>query len=213
MKSESGRRINVYGAKYVGSERFFSYAHQLSTVVSLQPESVLEVGVGNRITCETLRLLGIRVTTLDLDGSLEPDLTASVLEIPAEDGSFDVAVCCQVLEHLPFSEVGPALAELKRVTRRGLVLSVPDQTRSLDFSFRIPSLDSKRFNIPVPFPLKTKLPAKHREWMGHHWELGVRGSELVNLNEKIQEAGWVTARRWRVPENPWHHFFLLEAVV
>lgn len=52
----------------------------------------------------------------------------SLLELPFEAGSFDRALCLDVLEHLHFSEQPAALAELFRVLRPGgeLLVSVPN---------------------------------------------------------------------------------------
>jgi 2-polyprenyl-3-methyl-5-hydroxy-6-metoxy-1,4-benzoquinol methylase len=48
---------------------------------------------------------------------------ASVLDLPFDSGEFDVVLCMEVLEHL--DQPGAALAELTRVARTALVLSVP----------------------------------------------------------------------------------------
>ncbi len=49
----------------------------------------------------------------------------SLLALPFPDNSFDVTLCMEVLEHLTVPEQG--LAELRRVTRRFLLLSVPNE--------------------------------------------------------------------------------------
>jgi SAM-dependent methyltransferase len=49
----------------------------------------------------------------------------SVYDMPFEDGSFDLVLCLEVLEHL--REPQAALAELARVSGRDLVVSVPDE--------------------------------------------------------------------------------------
>lgn len=43
----------------------------------------------------------------------------SVLALPDADDSFDIAVCNDVLQHLPTDDAVPALIELRRVTRPG----------------------------------------------------------------------------------------------
>lgn len=48
-----------------------------------------------------------------------------LLELPFPNHSFDLVVCMEVLEHLDHPEKG--LAELCRVSRRWLLLSVPDE--------------------------------------------------------------------------------------
>jgi SAM-dependent methyltransferase len=54
--------------------------------------------------------------------------TGSLTELPFADGSFDRALCLDVLEHLTFEEQPRALAELFRVLKSGgdLLVSVPN---------------------------------------------------------------------------------------
>ena len=49
----------------------------------------------------------------------------SIESLPFADGSFDVVLCLEVLEHVP--EPDAALAELARVCHDRIVLSVPDE--------------------------------------------------------------------------------------
>jgi 2-polyprenyl-3-methyl-5-hydroxy-6-metoxy-1,4-benzoquinol methylase len=101
------------------------------------PESVLDVGCGEGVlTVEWAdRLSGGRVVGIDLD---DPKLGAEWerrarpnLEFRAEeatslsfgDGEFDMATAIEVLEHLPEPEA--TLAEMVRVARRWLLVSVP----------------------------------------------------------------------------------------
>jgi 2-polyprenyl-3-methyl-5-hydroxy-6-metoxy-1,4-benzoquinol methylase len=53
--------------------------------------------------------------------------TASAIELPFDDGSFDTVVCWEVLEHLPLRSEGRAFREIFRVLRPGgaLYLSTP----------------------------------------------------------------------------------------
>jgi len=57
---------------------------------------------------------------------LDPFITqreASIYDLPYPDKSFDLVVCCEVLEHLEKPRQG--LAELARVARRNVILSTP----------------------------------------------------------------------------------------
>ena len=105
---------------------------------------------------------------------LEPDLVGSVTQIPASNDSFDVSLCCQVLEHLPFEQFIPPLKELRRVTRNVLVMSLPDQSPYFYVKFLLPK--SIGFNWEFSRP-KLRLPVLSREGSGqcgHFWEIGLQ---------------------------------------
>ena len=101
------------------------------------PRSILDVGCGEGVlTSEwAMRLDGGRIVGIDLD---DPKLKAEWearrrpnLEYRAEeatslsfdDGEFDMAAAIEVLEHVPDPEA--TLAEMARVARRHLLVSVP----------------------------------------------------------------------------------------
>jgi len=95
----------------------------------------LEVGCGEGVIADNLTRRFGEVVALDLpDAGLRADwrayrgprfLHANAHELPFADDLFDVVVAAEVLEHLPDPELG--LAEMARVGRRHLVLSVPHE--------------------------------------------------------------------------------------
>ncbi len=111
-----------YSLQYLRGGRVFSFAHQIDSVLAFEPRSVLEVGVGSGVVTAALRAAGIQVTTLDIQPELKPDLVGSVTDVPAPPDSFDVVLCCQVLEHLLFNQLSDALVELSRVSRQAVIL-------------------------------------------------------------------------------------------
>lgn len=197
-----------YSMDYVCGDRIHSFAHQLLQILRLEPASVLEIGVGAGIVTGVLRQLGIPVTTMDIEFSVEPDIVASVTSMPIDDGGFDVGLCCQVLEHMPFDMFGEALNELHRVVKRALVLSLPDVSRYLEFSCYLPRFGRRRWACNLPRFRRRKMPAERLEVMGHYWEIGFDGYPLTNVLAEAQSAGWRCEKTWRVPELPWHRFFL-----
>ena len=107
-----------------------------TAIVTLRPDSILDVGCGEGIVTERLATvsgaatIGVDLDTEALTGhwrrrasdrvSFEP---ASAYALPFEDQSFDCVCALEVLEHL--ERPRDALAELARVARRALLLSVP----------------------------------------------------------------------------------------
>lgn len=127
-----------YSLDYFRDGRVFSYAHQIDSVLSFEPKSVLEIGIGIGMVTAALRSVGIKVITLDYQEELKPDIITSVTQIPLEENSIDVSLCCQVLEHLPFDMFESAVRELARVSSKGVVLSLPDITPHYEIRLRLP---------------------------------------------------------------------------
>ena len=78
---------------------------------------VLDVGCGSKPYRELFARYASAYVGVDPVESVHADLQGSVEALPVEDGSFDLVLCSQVLEHC----VDPALAvrELSRVTAAG----------------------------------------------------------------------------------------------
>lgn len=133
-------------------ERFISYWHQIHEIISLEPKKVLEVGIGNGFVTRYLRANGWNVTTLDIVSELGPDVAGSVLSLPFSDTAFDVIACFEVLEHLPYEDFTKALEELRRVSQRHLILSVPDHTAVYRVNIELPRMKPIKRLIPHPFP-------------------------------------------------------------
>jgi SAM-dependent methyltransferase len=199
-----------YRHEYLRDGRLFSYAHQVDTVLLLEPRKVLEIGVGTGLIAAALRHLGIEVVTLDAQEQLSPSLVASVTDIPLADGAVDVSLCCQVLEHLPFSEFEGVLRELRRVTVTGLVLSLPDVTRGAGVMWSRPPRKRPRLGqVSWPRFRPPRIPTQRLEVAGHYWEIGYRGFSLRQVSKGIRSSGWNVERSWRVFEKPWHRLFFL----
>lgn len=88
---------------------------------------VLDAGCGEGVLVdEYAGLLDIR--GVDANYSSARVSTGSITRLPFDDGTFDCALCLDVLEHLTFADQPPAFAELYRVLRSGgeLLVSVPN---------------------------------------------------------------------------------------
>ncbi len=64
-----------------------SFAHQLNFIHSMSPKSAIEIGLGNGFVSSYLRRVGVPITTVDINPSLEDDICASVAEVGAPYGS------------------------------------------------------------------------------------------------------------------------------
>ena len=114
--------------------RFFSRIRD--AVSEAAPVTVLDAGCGEgELMRRGVLSSGLRVTSMDLrpealalfrSHTAQRDLVcASVVALPFADRSMDTVLCLEVLEHLERPEL--ALAELARVARRSVILSVPHE--------------------------------------------------------------------------------------
>lgn len=191
---------------YDSKERFASYWHQIEAVLRNGFTSVLEIGPGNGFVTDYLRKSGVHVSTMDIEPGLLPDLVGSVLEIPMESNAVEAVLCSQVLEHLSFEDFSPALREIRRVVRRGAVVSLPDSSHYLKLEASALFRARLRFLLPLPFlpaPRKVRVPREHM------WEIGVRGYPVSRITQVMRAAGWEVRRNHRLYDNEFHRFFEL----
>jgi SAM-dependent methyltransferase len=88
---------------------------------------VLDAGCGEGVLVDEYHRR-LRIEGVDPNYGSERVRTGSLMALPCADGSFDRALCLDVLEHLTFEQQPVALAELFRVLRSGgeLLVSVPN---------------------------------------------------------------------------------------
>lgn len=109
----------------------------MSVIKPLKPLKVLDVGCGEGFTLKKLEEKRIGKTNTGVDNSISaikigkklyPELNLSrgdIYKLDFSDNEFDLVICTEVLEHLEFPE--RAVEELKRVSRKNIVFSVPNE--------------------------------------------------------------------------------------
>lgn len=197
-----------FNNSYDTKERFCSYWHQIDEIMSLGPDRVLEIGIGNGFVTRCLKEKGVNVKTLDIVHSLKPDIMGTVLEIPLANKVFDVISCCEVLEHLPYADFTEALREIHRVCIKYAILSLPDISTVYRFNVELPKIRPIKKLIPHPFPR----PVRHIFDGEHHWEIGKREYPPERIKRDIERTGFCIRKSYRVFEYYYHRFFKLEKV-
>lgn len=193
-------------SSYVEQRRWASYWHQIDEVLRVKPANCLVIGPGDGIVGDILRTFDVTVVTSDIDAALGPDLVADVRHLPVEDAAFDVVLCCQVLEHLPFDQLGVCLDEIARVSRGSAVVSIPHKGRTWELAVTVAPL--LRLHRSGKLPARTE----HRFDGQHYWELGARNYPRERVAAVFTERFRI-AREFQVLANPFHHFFVLEKTV
>lgn len=137
----TGNHHPKYGGKKTNpligmlTRRFVRQLDQLIEQVSPTPTRVLDVGCAEgTIARRVAQLTGATVTGFDLaDPSIEaawvngpgPLVTGDAHHLPFEDNAFDLVLGLEVLEHV--GDPHQVLAEMVRVAKRPLILSVPNE--------------------------------------------------------------------------------------
>jgi ubiquinone/menaquinone biosynthesis C-methylase UbiE len=135
--------VKVYKqTKYTSNNRLVQFLNRVylrnitALVQRAQPRRLLDVGCGEGVVLRHLdrHLRGVRVVGLDVDGTglrvaqsqnSVSLVQSSVYALPFATGSFDLVLCCEVLEHV--DDPDAALAELARVSSQRVLLSVPNE--------------------------------------------------------------------------------------
>jgi SAM-dependent methyltransferase len=189
---------------YMTKPRWNSVWHQIEEVRRLDPKRVLEIGPGPGLFKAVARLFGLEVETLDLDPELRPDHVASATALPFADGSFDAVCAFQMLEHLPYEMSLKAFAEMARVSRRHVIVSLPDSRPVWHYRLHVPGRGP--WDVFVPRPSWRGTPEHHFNGE-HYWEIGKRGYALSRIVGDMS-ARIPMLRTYRVLENPYHRFLL-----
>ena len=191
---------------YDSKRRFSSYWHQINEIITIGPDKILEVGVGSGFVRMYLMNKKIDVITLDILFELIPDIVGDVIRLPFKKNSFDAVSCCEVLEHMPYSMFIIALKELNRISKRHILLSIPDSTPVYRINLELPKLKPVKKLIPHPMP-RSKYHNFDNE---HFWEIGKKGYSLKKIKSDINLIGFEIVKTYRIFEYYYHRIFLLE---
>jgi SAM-dependent methyltransferase len=196
-------------ADYDQLKQFISYYYQVRLIRQTQVRRLLEIGIGSKTLSDYLSRRNIEVVTCDINPALEPDYVADIRRLPFADGSFELIAAFEILEHLPWSEVPSALSELRRVSSRYVILSLPIFTAYFEMVLRFPLIQKifRRqyldFFIRFPFAFFRKCSP------GHEWEIGLRGYPLRKIRNELKTQFHIV-KEVRPIMQPLHRFFVLE---
>jgi SAM-dependent methyltransferase len=189
---------------YVNLARWTSYWHQITETLAFAPKTVLVIGVGDNIVGKILASQGIKVYTFDFDAALHPDFVGNLTDIHQvlHGNQFDVVLCCQVLEHLPYENFEPVLQQLKLIAGH-VIISLP--------------YSAIKYKIEIKFPVikQVKLPVYiHKFWRTitfqgeHYWEIGQGAYTKRKISNSIKRF-FTIKKRFIAPYNQYHLFFIL----
>jgi len=147
---------------------------------------------------------GLQVLTLDLDKQVRPDILGCLKNIPLRTGSIDCVLAAEVLEHIPYEQFAIALAELKRVTRSHVIITLPAPFVGVSALCNFPHLEPKGVFFGLPYRVT------HNYNGEHYWELGKRGFGIRYVRRVILEQGFNIVREFRPAPSLYCYFFVLK---
>ena len=182
---------------YYTEKRIVHQWFQVHLLSSITAKRILEVGPYLGLVTAMLASAGYEVTTFDVTdqpppvgarGHIQGDLTA--LE-PARIRGFDAILCCETLEHLPWSRVGGVLQALAASGSPYLVMSVPYEGAQIGWSFyaNAHTVRHRLFTRWLRFLKRFRIKS-HTDIDAHKWEVGYKGYSIAALKEKVANSGW-----------------------
>jgi hypothetical protein len=173
---------------------------------ALNPESILIIGVGDNITGKILISQGIDVYTFDFDKELNPDFVGNITNIDEvlQGKHFDVILCCQVLEHLPYDNFEKILWKLK-LFADNVIISLPYSPICFEVNIKAPRIGYCKIKINIHcFFRKFK-------WDGeHYWEIGYKGYTKRKIRKSITKV-FNIKKQFVAKYNYYHLFFVLKS--
>lgn len=93
--------------------------------------SILDVGCGdgritNRLISRYGKVCGLDISKEALKHVKSDKVLGNLDSLQFRDRAFDLLLCCEVLEHLPFGIYEKALRELERVSKKYIIITVPN---------------------------------------------------------------------------------------
>jgi hypothetical protein len=192
--------------KYLSLPRWNSYWHQIAETIALNPQTILIVGVGDNIVGGILSKQGVKVYTFDFDSALQPDFCGDVRNIDRvlEGWHFDVILCCQVLEHLPYENFEDVLSRFKTLADN-VIISLPHACFRLKTALKLALLMKPLSFLAhiLPFCRTYKFSGEH------YWEIGYRGYPVRKIRKSMRKY-FVIRKEFSAKYNSYHLFFVLK---
>jgi len=195
-----------FDLRYLHKNRWISYWYQFKEAVSLGGKAILEVGPGNGIVANLLKNNGMDVKTVDSDRGNNPDYAEDISgNLSINENCFDTVLCCEVLEHLPYSKFSSALKNMWKISRKNVIITLPYTSKgTIRIRIHIPLTSMSYLKLFTPFPQKHIVEGEH------YWEIGKEGYPLSRILGDIEVSGFKIKNHYPIYENPYHYMIICE---
>lgn len=191
------RRTEFY--RYYDKKRMLHQQKQLEMLRDVPGDQLVEIGPFLGFATALFQAAGFEVKTVDAGTNavfgkltVKEHVQSNVRDVtPEMIKGADALVCCETLEHLPFSESERVLGVFRDSEIPYVLISVPYRCFSIDVRI-MKSKFSSFFSWIVKFPSK-----KFQEFVpdpsdpdGHKWELGYKGYPVERLLSALDRTGF-----------------------
>lgn len=167
-----------------------------------EQQNILEIGKGSGFVQAALKNIGFQLETMDINEHLMPDHVQNIASLDEDfmQNKFDMILCAEVLEHIPFEKFELCISNISNLLKNGgrMILTIPNCYLALPIGLNLPKIHVNKF-------LQTKF--KKRIATMHFWEIGsddISEKHVVNIIKKyfsIQENGII-------PPIAYHNYYV-----
>jgi ubiquinone/menaquinone biosynthesis C-methylase UbiE len=107
---------------------------KIDTIKSIIPgdtKTIIDIGCGNGLITNQLKnqfsIIGVDRSLSALKFVKVPKILGSIDALPIQNTCIDLIICSEVLEHLPISVFRMGINELDRITKKYVLVTVPNQ--------------------------------------------------------------------------------------
>jgi len=109
---------------------------EMMETIPSDTQSILDVGCGNGTFVNFLvdtfpdrfnKVIGLDTSKEALKYVKSKKIKGTITNLPFKDKSFDLVTCLEVLEHLPQDDFKKGILELQRVSKRYIIITVPNE--------------------------------------------------------------------------------------
>ena len=185
-----------YYVERIDFQNWFRFYYLVKDVLRLKKKVVLEVGVGSGIVRSILLPHVQEYKVFDISPNLSPDYVGNICEnLPTLNQKFDCIIAADVLEHLPFSELPAAVANIKSYLMPGGRALVTIPHRQSNFLFMSPKLIPRVITVTtgwLSIGAFYRRFIKRKIWIdpSHFWEIGDGNIKVKDVESVFLEAGF-----------------------
>lgn len=164
--------------------------------------SILEVGKGNGLVSWCLQEMGYRITTWDINSNLNPTKVINICDIEMNkiEQEFDIVLCAEVLEHIPFDEFENSIQKFSLLAKHYIIITLPNMRKYWRFQIQVPKI---KIQVLIP-----KLLKKYPVSAPHFWEINSSNETDIKSIKNIFHKYCTIVKSGPVFDNLYHYFFV-----